>query len=71
MNELISRTASYTQACTVGGLGTALYKKGGGNCQSIGSTASYVIVRSWLWSTETGSCPLGYFSSITASIVYN
>ena len=39
----------------------------GSNGQSIGSTVSDTIVRSWLWSTVTGSCPLGYFSSITAS----
>ena len=29
----------------------------GGNVQSIGSTVSDAIVRSWLWSTATGSAP--------------
>ena len=41
--------------------------KSGGNGQSIGSTVTDAIVQSWLWATATGSCPLGYFSSITAS----
>ena len=41
--------------------------KGGDNYQSIVSTVSDAIVRSWLWSTATGNCPLGYFSIITAS----
>ena len=41
--------------------------KDGGNGQSIGSTVSNAIIRSWLWSTVTESCPLGSFSSITAS----
>ena len=40
---------------------------GGGYDQSVESTVSDAIVRSWLWSTVTGSSPLGYFSSITAS----
>ena len=40
---------------------------GGGNDQLIGSTVSEVIVRSWLWSTATKNCPLGYISRITAS----
>ena len=35
--------------------------------QSIGSTVSDAIVRSWLWSTTTRVCPFGYLSSITAS----
>ena len=35
--------------------------------QLIGYSDSVAIVRSLLWSTATGSCPLGYFSSITAS----
>ena len=39
----------------------------GGNGQLIGSTVSDAIVRSWQWSTATGSSQLGYFSSITAS----
>ena len=38
--------------------GTALCKVGG-NGQLIGFTVSYAIVRSWLWSTATGSSPLG------------
>ena len=40
---------------------------GGSNGQSIGSTVSDAVVRSWLWSTAPGSSPLGYVSSITAS----
>ena len=36
----------------------------GGCDQSIGSTVSDVIVRSWLWSTETRNSPLGYFSKL-------
>ena len=38
-----------------------------GNGQSSESTASDAIDRSWLWSTATWNCQLGYFSSITAS----
>ena len=41
--------------------------EGGGNGQSIGYTVSDAIVCSWQESTTTGSRPLGYFSSITAS----
>ena len=33
--------------------------EGGGCDQSIGSTVSDAIVRSWLWSTATRSSPLG------------
>ena len=40
--------------------------KGGCNGQSIGSTYLDAIVRNWLWSTATESCPLGHISSITA-----
>ena len=40
--------------------------KGGGNGQTIESTVSGAIVRSWLWSTLTRSCPLGYFRSVAA-----
>ena len=37
----------------------------GGRCyQSIGSTDSDAIVRSWLWSTVARSSPLGYFSRL-------
>ena len=32
--------------------------------QSIGSTVSDAIARSWLWSTATRSSPLGYFSRL-------
>ena len=38
--------------------------EGGGCDQSIGSTVSDVIVRSWLWLTATRSSPLGYFSTL-------
>ena len=41
--------------------------EGVGNGKSIGSTVSDAIVSSWLWSTATRSCQLGYFSSISAS----
>ena len=35
----------------------------GGECnQSIGSTVSDAIVRSWLWSTAACGSPLGYFN---------
>ena len=39
----------------------------GGECdQSIGSTVSDAILRSWLWSTSTAtrSSPFGYFSRL-------
>ena len=38
--------------------------EGGGCDQSIGSTVSDAIVRSWLWSTATRSSPLGCFSTL-------
>ena len=38
--------------------------KGGGCDQSIGSTVSDAIVRSWLWLTPTRSSSLGYFSRL-------
>ena len=47
--------------CTRRSGGTA--HAGGGCDQSIGSTVSDAIVRSWLWSTATRSSPLGYFSN--------
>ena len=37
---------------------------GRGCDQSIGSTVSDAIVRSWSWSTATMSSPLGYFSRL-------
>ena len=37
--------------------------KGEGCDQSIESTVSDAIVRSWLWSTATSSSPLGHFSN--------
>ena len=42
----------------------------GSNGQSIGSTVSDAIVSSWLWSTATRSCPLGYFSSNIGLLQY-
>ena len=39
--------------------------KSGGSASRL--DVSDAIVRSWLWSTATGSCPFGYFSSITAN----
>ena len=45
--------------CTRRSGGTA--HEGGWCHQSIGSTVSGAIVRSWLWSTATRSSPLGYF----------
>ena len=38
--------------------------EGGGCEQSIESTVSDAIVRSWLWLTATRSSPLGYFSRL-------
>ena len=38
--------------------------RAGGNGQSIGSTVSDAIVRSWMWSTATGRSPLGCFSRL-------
>ena len=38
--------------------------EGGGCDQSIGSTVSDAIVRSWLWLTATRSYPLGCFSTL-------
>ena len=37
--------------------------EGGGSDQSIGSTVSGAIVRSWLWSTATRTSPLRFFKS--------
>ena len=39
-------------------------REGGGCDQSIGSTVSDAIVRSWLWSPATRSPTLGYFSKL-------
>ena len=38
--------------------------EGGGCDQSIGSTVSDAIVRSWLWLPATRSSPLGCFSTL-------
>ena len=38
--------------------------EGGGCDQSIGSTISDAIVRSWLWLTATRSSPLGCYSTL-------
>ena len=43
---------------------------GSGYDQSIGSTVSDAIVRSWLWSTATRSFPKGFFSRLL-QVVYN
>ena len=51
----------YTMLEALGG-GTA--HEGRGCDQSIGSSISDAIVRNWLWSTETSSSPLGYFSRL-------
>ena len=48
--------------CTRLSEGTA--HEGGGCDQSIGSTVSDAIVRSWLWLTETRSSPLACFSTL-------
>ena len=37
---------------------------GGRNGQSIETTVSDVVVRNWLWSSVTGSSPLGYFDRL-------
>ena len=42
-------------------------KNCGANVQLIGFTVSDAIDSNWLWSTATGSCPLGFFSSIADS----
>ena len=52
--------------CKWRSVGTALYGYGE-NDQSSGSTISDDIIRSCQWSTATRSCPLDYFSFITAS----
>ena len=46
----------------VEGLGTA--HAGGGCDQSIESTVSHAVVRSWLWLTAISSSPLGCFSTL-------
>ena len=48
--------------CKWRSVGTA--HEGGGCDQSIGSTVSDAIVRSWLWLTATSSSPLGCFSTL-------
>ena len=53
--------------CTRSSGGTA--HEGGGCDQSIGSTVSDVIVRSWLWSTATRRSLLGYFSRLLKVIM--
>ena len=45
-------------------LGRGYCQKGWGCDQSIRSTVSDAMVRSWLWSTATRSSPLGYFSKL-------
>ena len=54
--------------CTKRSGGTA--HEGGGCDQSIGSTVSDAIVRSWLWSTATRSSALGYFSRLLQVVDY-
>ena len=54
--------------CTRRSGGTA--HDGWGCDQSIGSTISDAIVRSWLWSTATRNSTLGYFSRLL-QVVYN
>ena len=53
--------------CTRRSEGTA--HEGGGCDQSIGSTVSDAIVRSWLWSTATTSSPLGQFSNYYKQLI--
>ena len=48
--------------CTRHSGGTA--HQGGGCDQSIGSTVSDAIVRSWLWLTATRNSPVGCFSTL-------
>ena len=50
--------------CAIRGAQGVLPCVGWGCDQSIGSTVSGAIVRSWLWSTATRSSPLGYFSKL-------
>ena len=60
--------AAFTPCNTWSSVAPAL--EGGGCDQSIGSTVSDAILRSWLCLTATRSSPLGYFS-ILLSVVYN
>ena len=60
-NKFCDLLAALTPCNTWSSGGTA--REGGGCNQSIGSTISDAIVRSWLWSTATRSSPLGYFSN--------
>ena len=54
--------------CARGSQGVLSLRVGIKASQSIGTTISDASVRSELWLTATCSYPLGYFSSITASI---
>ena len=42
--------------------------EGVGCDQSIGSTVSDAIIRSWLWSTATRTSPFGYFSRLLQAV---
>ena len=63
----ILRFVSHICTCNTWNSGYCPVYRVDGNCQSIGSTVSDAIVRSWLWWTATMNSSLGYFSSITAS----
>ena len=58
--QQVLRFAAHISVCNTWSSGdTALCR--GGCDQSIGSTISDAIVRSWLWLTATRSSPFGYF----------
>ena len=55
--------------CTVLHVEFKGYCLGGVFSQSIGSFVSAAIICSWLWSTATGSFPLGYFSRFSTGLL--
>ena len=62
MQQVFRFAAQPELQCAIRGAQRVLPCVGWEGCdQSIGSTVSDAIVRSWLWLTATGSSPLGYF----------
>ena len=61
MQQVFDLEAAFTPCNTWSSGGTA--HEGGGCDQSIGSTVSDAIIRSWLWSAANRSSTLGYFST--------
>ena len=62
--------AEVALVCTMHEVLRGTAHEGGGRDQSIGSTVSDAIVRSWLWLTATRSTQLGCFSTLL-QVVYN